>query len=102
MPAEPYDIEYSQEAAKDVRRLRVYDQRRILDGIDRHLRYLPTLVSRSRIKLMLQPFWCQFRLRLEEFRVYYDVDGSRRAVNILRVLKKEEEQTPQEKPHEAN
>jgi hypothetical protein len=56
MPAEPYDLEYSQEAAKDVRRLRVYDQRRILDGIDRHLRYRPTLVSRSRIKLNASTF----------------------------------------------
>jgi mRNA-degrading endonuclease RelE of RelBE toxin-antitoxin system len=102
MADEPYKIEYSQEAAGDLRGLRAYDQAKILDGIERHLCHRPTLVSRTRIKQMAQPFWCQFRLRVEDFRVYYDVDRPQRAVNILRVLKKGEAQTPQGLPHEAD
>jgi mRNA-degrading endonuclease RelE of RelBE toxin-antitoxin system len=43
---------------------------------------------------MVQPFWSQYRLRADEFRVYYDVDEQSRAVNVLRVLAKGTEPTP--------
>jgi mRNA-degrading endonuclease RelE of RelBE toxin-antitoxin system len=35
-----------------------------------------------------RPFWSQFCRRVDDFRVYYDVDEENRAVNVLRVLKK--------------
>ncbi len=95
---EPYDIDYAAEASVDIRALRVFDQRKILDGIEAHLTYQPKAVSRSRIKAMVQPFWSQFRLRIEEFRVYYDVDDEHRLVHVLRVLKKSTETTPEESP----
>ena len=44
---------------------------------------------------MAQPFWSQYRLRIDDFRVYYDIDASKYAVNILRVLKKGTGPTPQ-------
>ena len=37
---------------------------------------------------MTQPFWSQYRLRIDELRVYYDVDEGQRRVNVLRVLRK--------------
>jgi len=55
-------------------------------------------VSKSRIKAMLQPFWSQYRLRVDEFRVYYDVDEDHLIVNVLRVLMKTTDQTPEESP----
>jgi mRNA-degrading endonuclease RelE of RelBE toxin-antitoxin system len=96
--AEPYDIRYSQEAVNDLVAIRAYDQRAIIDGIEQHLINQPRLVSRSRIKEMLQPFWSQYRLRIEDFRVYYDVDDAARVIYILRVLSKGTEQTPESPP----
>jgi mRNA-degrading endonuclease RelE of RelBE toxin-antitoxin system len=95
---EPYDIQYADEAVADLRALRAYDQRRILDGIERHLTFQPKFVSKSRIKAMVQPFWSQFRLRMDDYRVYYDVDDETRVVFVLRVLMKTNEPTPEEAP----
>jgi mRNA-degrading endonuclease RelE of RelBE toxin-antitoxin system len=96
--AEPYDIRYSQEAVSDLGAVRAYDQRTIIDGIEQHLLYQPRVVSRSRIKEMLQPFWSQYRLRIEDFRVYYDVDEPAHVVNVLRILAKTTEPTPESSP----
>ncbi len=102
MALEPYHVQYSQEAVEDIKALRAYDQRKILDTVERHLFHKPTQISRTRIKQMVQPFWSQFRLRIQDFRVYYDVDVDQRIVNILRVLKKDQFETPEEPPHETN
>jgi mRNA interferase RelE/StbE len=94
---EPYTIQYAENAVADIKALRAYDQRIVVSGIETHLRHEPRKESRSRIKAMLQPFWSQFRLRLEDFRVYYDVVEEGRTVYILRVLQKTTATTP-EKP----
>ena len=92
---EPYEIDYADEASADIRALRAFDLRKILAGIKTHLTYQPKTVSRSRIKAMVQPFWSQFRLRVEDFRVYYDVDDEQPRVHVLRVLKKTTLSTPE-------
>jgi mRNA interferase RelE/StbE len=94
--SEPFDIRYAALAAADVRALRAFDQRKVLDAIEEHLTYEPKRTSKSRIKAMEQPFWSQFRLRVDDCRVYYDVDGENRVVHVLRVLKKGTEPTPQD------
>ena len=94
--SENYGIEYSEEAAADVRSLRAFDRKQLLDAIELHLTVRPKEVSRSRIKLMDQPFWSQFRLRVGDFRVYYDVDDERETVYVLRVLEKGTKQTLEE------
>ncbi len=91
------EIRYAEEAIADIKSMRKVDQRKVLDGIELHLASQPTRVSKSRIKAMVQPFWSQFRLRIDDFRVYYDVDAGTGRVNVLRVLQKTTEQT-QEKP----
>ena len=55
-------------------------------------------MSKSRIKLMVQPFWSQYRLRLDDFRVYDDVDEESLWVHVLCVLRKTTEPTPEESP----
>ena len=90
-----FDIRYAALAADDVRGLRAFDQRKVIDAIEEHLAYEPQRTSKSRIKAMEQPFWSQFRLRVDDIRVYYDVDEGNRAVNVLRVLKKGTEPTAQ-------
>jgi mRNA interferase RelE/StbE len=101
MAAQLFDIRYSQEAVDDLKPLRPFDQKRILEGIGTHLAHEPTKVSRSRIKLMAQPFWCHYRLRVEGYRVYYDVGGEK-VVNILRILHKGQGETPKEPKYDPN
>jgi len=96
--ADQYEIRYTHEAVEDIRPLRAFDQRRVLDGISRHVSFEPTRVSRARIKRMTQPFWSQYRLRVDDFRVYYDVDEAQRVIQVLRVLFKSTGQTPTESP----
>jgi mRNA interferase RelE/StbE len=93
-----YEVRITPEAASDLKPLSAYYQRHILDGIVRHLTFHPRQVSKSRIKLMEQPFWSQYRLRIGDYRVYYDVDDGRREVVVLHVLGKGSGQTPTEKP----
>jgi mRNA-degrading endonuclease RelE of RelBE toxin-antitoxin system len=91
-----YEIRYADQAASDVDSLRAFDQRTIIDAIEQHLAHQPGQISRSRIKAMTQPFWSQFRLRVGDFRAYYDVDEDRHLVIVLRVFKKTTQSTPEE------
>src|SRR4029077_18352489 len=43
----PYDIKLLGSAAKELRNFRVYDQRRISDEIENHLRHQPMMESRN-------------------------------------------------------
>jgi mRNA-degrading endonuclease RelE of RelBE toxin-antitoxin system len=92
--SQPYEIQYAGEAIIDLRALRAYDQRIVMSGIEEHLRFEPRRETKSRIKAMVQPFWSQYRLRIEDFRVYYDVSVETRTVGVLRVLEKSTGTTP--------
>ena len=92
--ADPYQIRYAALGADDLRALRAFDQQKVLAAMEQHLLHEPTRVSKSRIKLMTQPFWSGYRLRVDDFRVYYDVDEVDRVVMILRVLEKGSGPTP--------
>ena len=78
--------------------MRAFDRTRVADAIDRHLSHEPMRESKSGIKKMQQPFWSQFRLRVDEFRAYYDVDEAKRQVIVIRVIRKGAGATPQESP----
>ncbi len=93
-----YDIEYAERAIVDLESLRAFDRRRIVEAVQLHLAHEPKRESKSRIKEMTQPFWSHYRLRVNEFRVYYDVVEDSRMVNILRVLEKGTRQTPEVSP----
>ncbi|HEX4052768.1 MAG TPA: type II toxin-antitoxin system RelE/ParE family toxin [Tepidisphaeraceae bacterium] len=96
--AETFRIRFAREAADDIRGLKAFDKRRVIDGIQLFLAHDPCKASRSRIKLMVQPFWSQYRLRINDFRVYYDVDEIDAIVQVVRVLAKTTETTPTEQP----
>ena len=81
-----YEIVLAPEAVQDLRRLRANVPATVKDAIEKHLRYEPEKVSRSRIKrlrVLTQP---QFRLRVKEVRVFYDVVEDR--VEILAIVSK--------------
>lgn len=95
---DPFTIEYSYQAADELRALRATDRTKIVTAIVTHLKHEPKKTSRSRIKEMEQPFWSQYRLRVEDFRVYYDVTDDLRKVLILRIVEKGTKETPAEGP----
>ena len=84
----PFELQYSDEALKQLKRLRRFDQVAILAQIEKMLLVNPTLVSKAKVKLLRQPAPTQYRLRVGEHRVFYDVEG--RQVRILQILSKKE------------
>lgn len=86
----PYEIRFVSSAREDLRRLRKTDQVKVLDRIERHLVYEPSRQSKSRIKRLRGKFYPPFRLRVDEFRVYYDVDEAANKVIIYGVIRKED------------
>lgn len=57
-------------------------------AIDVHLRHRPAKVGKSRIKRLRDMRQPQFRLRVDELRIYYDVDESLQRVEVLRIIPK--------------
>jgi mRNA interferase RelE/StbE len=94
----PYEIRYSTEAVEDLGALRAFDRSKVRDSVVQLLTHEPTRVSQSRIKQMTQPFWSQFRLRVGDYRVYYDVMEQSQLVMILRVFRKGSGATPENSP----
>src|SRR5215831_6372261 len=93
-----FQIEYTPQAADDLRALRAFDRAKVFAAIEQYLAHAPTQTSKSRIKQMRQPFWSQYRLRVDEHRVYYNVDEPARVVSVLRILTKGTGSTPGEAP----
>jgi mRNA-degrading endonuclease RelE of RelBE toxin-antitoxin system len=60
-------------AAAQIRRLRRVDAVNVLNAIERHLRLEPERVSRSRIKRLRGSVAATYRLRVGDYRVFYDV-----------------------------
>jgi mRNA interferase RelE/StbE len=81
-----YEIILAPQAAGDLRRLRATVRSAVRDGIARHLRHQPTKVSKSRIKRLRGLSHPQYRLRIEDVRVFYDVTEA--SVEILAIVPK--------------
>ena len=83
-----YEVVFAPEAVRDVRNLRAHLRSMVRDGVETFLRHAPRTVSKSRIKRLRGLVRPQFRLRLGEVRVYYDVRES--TVEVLAVVPKSE------------
>jgi len=81
-----YAIVIDDDALSDLAGLRAYDRRAIVDLVEKLLSEGPTRVSKTRIKRLRGYESPQYRLRVGEFRVLYDVIGNE--VLVLRVLAK--------------
>jgi mRNA-degrading endonuclease RelE of RelBE toxin-antitoxin system len=84
----PYHLRYSPEALEALRSLRSVHRTAIVRAIEAVLTVNPTLESKARVKRMREPAPTQYRLRVGDFRVFYDVIEER--VDIIRVLSKED------------
>jgi len=83
-----YEIILSPEAIEDWRSLKANWRATVRDAIEKHLRHTPTKASKSRIKRLRGISHPQYRLRVDEVRVFYDV--SEETVEILGILSKSE------------
>src|SRR6516162_4566383 len=87
-----YDILLAPEAAEDLDDLKANVRAAVRDGIELHLRYEPTKVSKTRIKRLEGLSHPQYRLRIgDDIRVFYDVTENE--VHVLAIVSKSEVDT---------
>jgi len=83
-----YKVVLAPEAARAYGSLPAYRRAEVRDALERHLRHEPTRTSKSRIKRLRGLSQPQYRLRVGEVRVFYDVP--RKAVEVLAIVTKAE------------
>jgi mRNA-degrading endonuclease RelE of RelBE toxin-antitoxin system len=83
-----HEIIFAPEAIEDYRGLNATLRAVVRDAIERHLRFAPARTSKSRIKRLRGISRPQFRLRVGEIRVFYDVREAQ--VEILAIVLKSE------------
>lgn len=82
----PYKIILAPEAVEDLKALRAFDRTAVPKAIKEHLSFEPTKTSKSRIKRLRRMRHPQYRLRVEEIRVFYDVTDAE--VEVLAIVPK--------------
>ena len=83
-----FAIVLAPEAVDDFRSLRANVRSTVRDALETHLRYEPTKTSRSRIKQLRGLARPQYRLRVGEIRIFYDVSAE--TVEVLAIIPKTE------------
>ena len=81
-----YKIIIAPGADADLKRIRAFDAAKIEDKIKTHLSHEPTKVSKSSIKKLKGIDKPQYRLRVEEHRIFYDVSNDE--VHVLAIVPK--------------
>jgi mRNA-degrading endonuclease RelE of RelBE toxin-antitoxin system len=84
----PLAIVLAPEAVEDLRRLRADVRATVRAALETHLRHEPEKTSRSRIKRLRGLRHPQYRLRVGEIRVFFDVSGA--TVEVLAFVAKSE------------
>lgn len=83
-----FEIVLAPEAMDDLKGLKTNVRGEVRAALERHLRHEPRKLSRSRIKRLRGLRRPQFRLRVGDVRVFYDV--SDRNVEVLAIVTKSE------------
>ena len=81
-----FEIILAPEAVEDFRRLRANVRADVRTALETHLRRQPKKISRSRIKRLRGLRQPQYRLRVGDVRIFYDVTNT--AVQILAIVAK--------------
>ncbi len=85
-----FEIILAPGAAVQLRSLPAHIRSKVRDALEVHLRYKPTKVSKSRIKRLRGLEQPQYRLRVNEIRVFYDV--TEKEVAVLAIVSKTQAQ----------
>jgi mRNA-degrading endonuclease RelE of RelBE toxin-antitoxin system len=83
-----YSIVLAPEAITDLRSLKANLKAAVRQALEKHLRHEPERLSKSRIKRLRGLSKPQYRLRVGEIRVFYDVAGD--TVEVLAIVAKSE------------
>ena len=83
-----FEILLAPEAVEDLGNLKANVRAEVRDSIEKHLRHEPEKESRSRIKRLGGLSQPQYRLRIGQIRVFYDV--LRAQVQVLAIVSREE------------
>jgi mRNA-degrading endonuclease RelE of RelBE toxin-antitoxin system len=81
-----HEIILAPEAAEDFKALKASDRATVRDAMEDHLRHEPTKTSKSRIKRLRGLRRPQYRLRVADIRVFYDVAAE--GVEVLAIIAK--------------
>jgi mRNA-degrading endonuclease RelE of RelBE toxin-antitoxin system len=81
-----FEIVLAPEASEDYRVLAAHARAEARDAMERHLRHEPEKVSRSRIKRLRGLAKPQYRLRVGDLRIFYDLRGG--TVEVLAIVPK--------------
>src|SRR4051812_37948298 len=84
----PFVIVIAPEAVEDLRRLTANIRATVRTALEAHLRHESAKTSRSRIKRLRGLRRPQYRLRVGEVRVFYDISGT--TVEVLAIVAKSE------------
>lgn len=82
-------IEVTEIAGSDLGEIKPFYRNRVFGAMEQYLGHTPNQESRSRIKRLRLLNSPAYRLRVDDFLVFYDVDEPGATVTILRVLTKE-------------
>jgi mRNA interferase RelE/StbE len=82
-----FEVLLAREAEEDFRNLKAHLRAEVRDAIEKHLRHRPEKESRSRIKRLKGLDRPQYRLRVGEVRVFYDVLETQ--VEVLAIVTKQ-------------
>ena len=85
-----FEIILAPDAARALKALSAYHRAAVRAALEAHLRHEPAKVSKSRIKRLRGLSRPQFRLRVDEFRVFYDI--VEQEVQVLAIISKTEAQ----------
>ena len=85
-----FEIVLAPAAVEALRALPARSRATVRDALERHLRHEPRKLSKSRIKRLRGLLRPQYRLRVDDIRVFYDVTAS--SVEILAIVEKREAQ----------
>jgi len=86
-----FEIILGPDAVAQLRSLPAHVRSKVRDALETHLRHEPTKLSKSRIKRLRGVARPQYRLRVDDTRVFYDVTEGR--VAVLGIVSKAEAQS---------
>src|SRR5919204_2668280 len=85
-----FDIILAPEAVEDLKRIKAHVRAAVQTALETHLRHQPEKTSRSRIKRLRGLRQPQYRLRVDDIRVFYDIRGN--TVEVLAIITKAQAQ----------
>lgn len=76
-----YEIKFTPQALNQLKTFRTYEQKQILEAIETSLKQQADVITRNRKILRLNPL-AKWELRIDKFRVFYDLNSEELTVKI--------------------